>query len=445
MRDQSRRLRTRGAVLRGRARGDRGKTLFARRAQLGGGWEASGARDPASWLAMVSGEPRGAARRLLEAADRTRRRPGRCRGTRRRGVLGPPAQGDLPGGRAAPADRSRAGVLGPWAPVDLLGRTAATLGAEACGEEGAEARDRFAHENRHFVAHPDERGGVRGTFSLTDADWAQVAPRIEAGSQRFFEQARTSGHFESLDQHRADALVQLLCATPTATHPTTKDGPRTMAVVRLDAEALVAGVPAPGAAYDVPGVGRVSVDTVRRLLGDALCQVVFSTTQDVTAVSGTTRVIRATPQGGPDRARPTMRGASLRGRVGLQIHHWRQDFSLGGPTCLDNLARVCKLSRHDHLQGLAPPRGPGTLDVVHPLALFEPRRACRIQRETRCLDEARRTRTNGLPAGARAAGKGYRHRAASQHHRSAHRLGRAGDDPDPVAPETDRERPFSLR
>jgi len=117
-------------------------------------------------------------------------------------------------------------------------------------------------------------------------------------------------------------------------------GPAAMVHVRVDHEALVRGHLESGEVCEIPGIGPIPVEVARRLAVDSILSVLVTGGIDVTAVSRADRTIPA-----------ALRRALLeRDQVcvvpgcevgeALEIDHV-QEFHRGGPTALDNLARLC--------------------------------------------------------------------------------------------------------
>jgi hypothetical protein len=137
----------------------------------------------------------------------------------------------------------------------------------------------------------------------------------------------------------------------------------------VDAAALGRGSLGPGEVCEVAGVGPVSLTGARRLLGDALLSALVVRGSDVAAVSSTTRSVPQALRLALVERDPECAVPHCRARFGLEVHHVGVGFALGGPTTLENLARVCK-RHHDmityrgwHLGG-----GPGQWEWLGPWA-----------------------------------------------------------------------------
>ncbi len=122
----------------------------------------------------------------------------------------------------------------------------------------ADPSERFAHDHRHLRVTRDPRGGVRGSFWVTEESWARVSPRLETHAERSFRAARCSGYFESHEQYMADALVALLVSqvAPSEDTAAAPSGAGPTAVVGAAPRALLGSPPAfPPLVCVVPSCG----------------------------------------------------------------------------------------------------------------------------------------------------------------------------------------------
>ena len=142
--------------------------------------------------------------------------------------------------------------------------------------------------------------------------------------------------------------------------PVNPSGPRALVHLRVDLDALRSGSLRPGGTCEIPGVGPVSIQTARDLMGDAICDLVITNGCDVATVCHLGRSIPTALRTAlleRDRA-CVVPGCDV--AHGLEIDHWDIPFAEGGPTRLSNLARLCK--HHHYLrthQGFQLSGGPG--------------------------------------------------------------------------------------
>lgn len=224
------------------------------------------------------------------------------------------------------------------------------------------AREARAHARRYCRTWEPDEGGLRLEAWLTKRDGAALVARLEREADAVFEEADAR---EPRERYRADALVRLAGRTGT--------GSDAHVVVRVDAGALRRGSVAGGEVCEIAGVGPVPVDTARELLGDCFYNVVVTDGVDVRCVTGTKRTIpRALRLALAERDRTcVVPGCPVADH--LEIDHWRVDFARGGPTTLDNLARLC--GRHHSMKttlGWRLAGGPGQWRWLRPARGHDP-------------------------------------------------------------------------
>jgi len=312
-----------------------GKALYARRVKETAAYESSGHHDAAGWLASLSGEPVGRARRLLETAEQVAMVPLVCEAF---------LAGELSGTQAAVV--GEAAVLHPAATTQLLETArhgslrevkdlASRTKRVALGQEREEARERRVHAGRYCrIFHP-EAGGVRLDAWMTEAEAARLISCLEHETDAVFKDAWTLGERETRERYRSDALVRLVCGKAT---------PRAHVMLRVDAAALRRGSLDDGEICEIAGVGQVSIATARDLLGDCWYNVLVKDGVNVSTVTTTTRSIPHSLRIALMERDPMCVVPGCPASEHLQIDHWQIDFAKSGPTCLDNLCRLC--ARH---------------------------------------------------------------------------------------------------
>lgn len=234
--------------------------------------------------------------------------------------------------------------------VTELRSEAARLIHQRRGEAAAVRSERLLHERRYCRTWVEPYGSVRLDARFGRRDGAAVLAALRHEHDRLWRSRwahRNGGpgradagdvSMPTVDQIRADALVQLISGKGTARVL----GPPEL-LVRVDAAALKRGEVATGELCEIAGVGPVSVTAARSMLGDALWTLLVTTGSDVTTVSKTTRVI-------PKKVRNAL---SFRDRQcvvpgcgateNLEIDHWTRDFAWDGATALWNLALECRI------------------------------------------------------------------------------------------------------
>ena len=236
-------------------------------------------------------------------------------------------------------------LSGQGASHQELADAAARLRAAARSRESEHARRARVHQCRHLRWHQRPEGGIAGAFLCDEVAWARIAPRLEAEARRRW---KAAGQREPLDAHRLDAFLELLAggggSGGSGGGPGGTARPHTLVIV--DAEALRRGSVQGGELCEIEGIGPVSVEAATELLGEGGLQFLVRDGIDIRTVTGTTRTL-------PQRMAAALvvrdRTCAVEGcgkRHGLETDHCRVDFADGGPTCLDNLARLCP-EHHD--------------------------------------------------------------------------------------------------
>ena len=329
--------------------------------------------------------------------------------------------------RAGRLSRSRAALVAdavsvnPGQEADLVGgaeRDSHSTLRQQCLKAKAEGRSkedearhhRALHDHRRCRTYTDAEGAFRLDASLTPEAGASLLSALEAHADRYFRQARRTGLFESPDAYRADALVSLVTAGGTflpagtkgpggsrdpaspedsSDHPATTSGPGrnrgpgASVHVRVDLEALRRGSVTGGGCCEIPGVGPVSVEVAREVLGEALVELVIADATDVTSIYRMGRHIPARLYSALMERDPRCVVPGCTARLGLENDHWVTDFSKGGLVSLDNIARLC--GHHHRLRthrGFRLEGGPGHWCWVPPEDPVVPGRARQKRRAT---------------------------------------------------------------
>jgi len=146
-----------------------------------------------------------------------------------------------------------------------------------------------------------------------------------------------------------------------------RSGPSAHVVVRVDAGALRRGWLEGAEVCEIPGVGPIPVATAREILGDAFFTIVVTDGVDVRCVTGTGRTIPTRLRVALYERDPVCVVPGCGVTHHLEIDHWQRDYSMDGPTQLDNLARLC--GRHHAMKthtGWRLVGGPGKWKWVPP-------------------------------------------------------------------------------
>jgi Domain of unknown function (DUF222)/HNH endonuclease len=217
---------------------------------------------------------------------------------------------------------------------------AAASGDEVGRYDAIRRRRRLRHKT-------DPEGAFRLDAVLTPDAGASVLAALEPYHERIFADARTQGRREPYEAYAADALVAIAThardcdADPVAARPTA------MVHVRVDHRAFRSGTAEAGELCEIPGVGPIPVATARALAEDAILAALITDGTDVQAVSHVGRVMPSRLRTAVVARDETCVVPSCDVRHQLQIDHV-VPMAEGGPTRLDNLARLC--SWHHYLK-----------------------------------------------------------------------------------------------
>jgi hypothetical protein len=299
-----------------------------------GAWRIEGHRTAAHWVADATGVSVGEAVGTLETARRLEHLPA---------TTGAFASGEMSETRVK--EVAAAAAECPEAEPELLqaARTETVVGLkDRCRRVRAGAQDeQYTYERirrtRYLRHWTDQQGAVRLEARLPPDDGGRVLAALEPHRARIAAEARADGRREPAEAHAADALVALATAQAGT-------GPGAMVQVRVDRDALARGRTKRGEICEIPGIGPIPVAAARRLASDAVLAVVLTEGAEVTAVAHLGRSVPSRVRAALEARDPTCVVPGCDVRQGLEIDH-RIPFAQGGPTTLDNLARLC---RHHH-------------------------------------------------------------------------------------------------
>jgi len=222
--------------------------------------------------------------------------------------------------------------------MSTTGQLAEALRRRCLEVDPDDARHRYRERvtERRVVTHSEPDGTI--TMMAIDLPAVRVSEAMDRVN-RLARKARTSSESRSMDQLRADILLDLLCGTPDTHHGSVH--------VTVDLATLTELSDRPG---DVAGYGPVVADIARqtaRALRDATWSVTVTDSDTGSNVHhGTTRRRPSSEQRRRIQQRqPVCRFPGCRmPAVGSDIDH-RTPWADGGDTTPGNLAPLC---RHDH-------------------------------------------------------------------------------------------------
>jgi hypothetical protein len=179
---------------------------------------------------------------------------------------------------------------------------------------------------------------VEGHFKVTPEVGGAIRARIDRMTRTRFRDARSAGTREAQDAYAADAFAAAILGDPSDA----KGGGYTTHVV-VDHDALVRGHAIAGETCEIPGVGAVSVDWVRSLMGSAFVTAILKKGRDITTVAHFGRHIPAELRTAMIASGRECSVEGCDGREYLELDHCEVDHAKGGPTARWNLAWLCSI------------------------------------------------------------------------------------------------------
>jgi hypothetical protein len=155
-------------------------------------------------------------------------------------------------------------------------------------------------------------------------------------ARRLAAQARAEGRRERLDCYVADALMELV------TGVTNEPGAGPDVHVTVEATALRRGYSKDGESCNIAGVGQVAVATARELLGEGYMSILVTKGADVLSVARAGRSVQPDVNTALIARDPKCCVPGCEVTEPLERDHRVLPFIDGGPTSLENLARLCR-------------------------------------------------------------------------------------------------------
>jgi hypothetical protein len=306
-----------------------GRTLAAGRVQRSPEWSAAGYRTPAQWMAAHTKVTLGQAITTLETARRLESLPM----TREKFVAGrlSEVQAAEIAAAATAHPRSEDSLLeaAENETVSALRDRCREVRASAHSDEDACERIRRGRYLRHWT---DPDGAVRLNGRFAPDDGAKLVASVQARAERLQVEARRTGQREPSDAYAADALLGFAAGDRV---------PRSVVHVEVDRAAFERGRVEPGERCVIRGVGPVPVAVARRMARDGLVKILERDGIEVTRVAHAGRTIPAHLRTALEARDPTCVVPGCEMRTGLEIDHI-VPLADGGPTRLNNLARLCR-------------------------------------------------------------------------------------------------------
>jgi Domain of unknown function (DUF222) len=335
-----------------------GRTRLAKRVEDSNVWRGSGERSAAQFLAKETGTSVGRTQAMLETATQLRSLPATAEAF---------ADGRLSEAQAEAV--AGAAVRNPEAERRLLehaGRDTLKGLRDECRRVKTAGRDQQAiydaiHRARSLRTWTDAEGAFCGAFRTTPDAGARMLGALDAEIERVFKAARSEKRREPRQAYAADALEALVCGGG--------GGKRARESVEIgvyvDHAAILRGHTEGSEVCEIAGIGPVPVALVKEWEADAYLRLILTHGIDVRAITRRSRHID-THQDAALRARD--RSCIIAGcdvTWGLERDH-HVPFAQGGPTCLDNLGRMCGHHHALKSRGWQLVGGPGSYRLVPP-------------------------------------------------------------------------------
>jgi uncharacterized protein DUF222 len=339
-----------------------GRVLAARALEGGELVRREGFRSAAGWMAAKTGIPVGTAIGTLEMAALLDDLPVTAQAFRAGRLSVAQAREIADAAAACPSAEDELVTAAQKLSLVELREECRRVKAAATADE--EERYRRIHRGRYLRSWTERDGAVRLAARLTADEAGRLLARVDARRDEIVAEARRGAWYESLEAHRVDALVDLVCCG-------TGDGggmsdPQAMVHVWVDYDALVRGYTAEGETCEIPGIGPIPVDAARRLADDAILKVIVTKGTEIIAVAHAGRTIPAHVRTALECRDPKCIVPHCDVRRGLEIDH-HGPWAATRDTSMENMARLCPWHHYQksHL-GYTYRGGPGTWAWIPP-------------------------------------------------------------------------------
>jgi hypothetical protein len=358
----------------------------ARRLEKSNAHASSGFKNPETWLSSITGEPVGLAASKLQTARQVEAHPVIKEAVKAGKISEPQAKQIASAAGRCPEE---AGLLVAEAPLlsfgELKKRCDDVRSASDSAEDEIERFERI-RKSRYCRTWTDGDGAGHLEAKMTPDALAIINAAVGNFETGVFENARKSGVRESHQAYMMDALVAMARAsvsgfssgpvctseagTPESGDPKNRhntNDPTALLRLTVDLEAFLRGYATDGETCKIPGYGAVPVAAARKLLGEALLELVIKRGTDVTTVVSDSRYVRKALRIALEERDQTCVVPGCDRSDPLERDHWQVDFGKDGPTSLDNLARLCAF-HHDQktFRGWVLDGGPGQWNFYKP-------------------------------------------------------------------------------
>lgn len=344
-----------------------GKALAARRVESSGTWKTSGERSAAHWMAKTTGEPLGYAISTLDTAKRVAGLPQTDKALRSGKLSRSQANEIASAAEAAPGFESDLLQAAEVESFSGLRDRCEKVRAGAVADEAS--RHNAIQRSRRLKTWTDRQGAFRLDALLTPEAGGAVMAALRPLQQQIASEAKKllqgenpehgqklrhggnpgqgqkRGQTEPYEAYGADALVEMAKHLASCNEQPDGSGPKALVHVRVDHSALQRGHTEPGETCEIADVGPIPVAAARALARDAFLAAIVTDGLDIHSVSHLGRTIPARLRTALGQRDPVCVVPGCNNRRYLEIDHV-VPVEDGGPTCLDNLARLCS-AHHD--------------------------------------------------------------------------------------------------
>jgi polyhydroxyalkanoate synthesis regulator phasin len=323
------------------------KLLLAPRLDDSGVWHEEGHRTPASWLAQRCGTSLGDAIRTLETAKKLEDLEETTEAVKNGDISSDEAAQVVQAASLEPTEERSLLDTASEHSMKKLTEHARQVQSSSYAKQDEAARYEAIERKRYLRHRSDPEGALYLEARFSPDKGARVLSRIEKEAENFFRDARKRNEHEPQEAYLADALVSLVLG---GTRIDTK-GPngtkgKDEVVVHVDVGAIRRGYKTAAERCEIPGVGQVSVQSARRILGDAFLKFVIEDSVDVLSVCHIGRSVPVHLQSALEARDKTCVVPGCAVSHGLENHHWAEPFASCGTSSLAGLARICSY-HHD--------------------------------------------------------------------------------------------------
>ncbi|MEY2570137.1 MAG: hypothetical protein QOE63_487 [Acidimicrobiaceae bacterium] len=325
----------------------------------------AGSKDTADWFAKQTGTTSPKAKDKIRAGKNMRVRS-KTRRKATAGRLSPEQAAAITD--AADADPAAEDKLLNQAERSSLGELRDECQrTKANADPDPAATERRIHRNRRLSRWRDREGAEHLHAVGTKTDLAKIDRALAPIVDEIFKAHRATEAREPLEAYAFDALVRLAEGGSDGTVDRSgREKMRYLTILRVDWDALARGACEAEEICEIAGLGPVSVDTARSLLGESILKLVITKGVDVLHVTHLGRGVNTAQQIALLWQQPvcTREGCGKQRR--LENDH-RDDWTNVQCTELDNIDPLCD---HDHdlksLHGWALVDGKGKRPMVPP-------------------------------------------------------------------------------